>query len=127
MAWSLTARELAYYHWDRKLEQKPYRAVRIRDTAIIRRLPETLPSGREWVVFNCRQHEGILVMFHTSYIGYDAVPTAQQLATLQARGIAIAVFDAPDLPGYLADSPDVFKIRPSVWDGRLGRVREITN
>ena len=127
MAWSVTARELAYYHLDRKLEQKPYRAVRIHDTAIIRRLPEILPSGREWVVFNCRQHEGILVMFYTPYTGYDAVPTVEQLASLQARGVAVAVFDAPDLPGYLAHNLTVFKIHPSVWDGRLGRVGRITN
>jgi hypothetical protein len=127
MAWGVTARELAYHHSDRKLEQKPYRAVRIHDTAIIRRLPEILPSGRDWVVFNCRQHEGILVMFHTPYTGYDGLPTAAQLATLQARGLAVAVFDAPDLPGYLASNRSVFKIRPSVWDGPLGQVRQITN
>ena len=127
MVWSMTARELAWSHLDRKLEQKPYRAVRTHDAAIIRRLSEILPPGRDWAVFNCREHEGILVMFHTPYTGYHSVPTIQQLAILQARGISVAVFDAPDLPEYVARNRDVFKIRPSVWDGRLGQVRRVTN
>jgi 4-amino-4-deoxy-L-arabinose transferase-like glycosyltransferase len=126
-AWSVSVRELAYHHTNRKLDEKPYRAVRMRDTEIIRRLPEVLPSGRDWAVFNCREHEGILVMFHTPYIGYDVVPTPEQLATLQAKGVAVAVFTSPDLPDYLAQDPTVFKVRPSVWDGPLGQVRGITN
>ena len=125
--WNVSPRQLGYYHSNRKLHEKPYRAVRIHDTEIIRRLPEILPSRRDWAVFNCREHEGILVMFYTPYVGYDVLPTREQLATLHARGVAVAVFYSPDLPDYLAQDPAVFKIRPSVWDGPLGQVRRITH
>ena len=121
LPWTVNVRELVYHHTNRKLDERPYRAVRVRDTEIFRRLPELLPPGRDWAVFNCREHEGILVMFYSPYIGYDVLPTPQQLAALRARGVAIAVFDGPDLPDHLVRDATVFKIRPSVWEGSVGK------
>ena len=120
--WNVSPRQLGYYHSNRKLHEKPYGPCA---STTRRSFGACLnpSSRRDWAVFNCREHEGdTFVMFYTPYVGYDVLPTREQLATLHARGVAVAVFYSPDLPDYLAQDPAVFK-DPSIglgWAARPG-------
>ncbi len=111
---SLDIEKIQLNHTFWKQSEFDYRGIRIRDTEIIKTLPDILPPG-DYVIMNCRQLEHVLVMFYTDYTAYDFMLSYDNYKVLKDKGVKMAVFDNNNLPDYLLNDPEVFKIKSAIW------------
>jgi hypothetical protein len=76
----------------------------LREMKLIHTLKKTL-KDEKYVVFNARitYRGNIPVMFYTSYVAYDFVPTVEQINTVRKKGYKTAVIDLGDLPMEICD------------------------
>jgi len=90
-----------------------YRAARINNTAIYKKLPSQF-KGEPPVIFNCKRTEHIEAMFYSGFTAYDFLPKPEEVRALQTRKIKIAVFDDGKLPEYLQQDSKVVKLQDAL-------------
>ena len=91
-----------------------YRSIRVRDTKIFKSLPEILPSD-DYIIFNCREFEHVLIMFHTDYIAYSRNLNYDNYKYLKEKGYKMAVFDDNKLPDFITNDKAIFIIKSEMW------------
>jgi len=67
--------------------------------------------GPRHVLFNCREHDAVPIMFFNDLqAAYPGVPSPQEVENLRVRGYKVAVLDNFQLPHYLLNDPNIFII-----------------
>jgi len=79
------------------------------DAIIDRQVSHKLPSD-DWVVFNCGEHNTVMVMFYSGATAYGHYPDSVQYGMLKSKGIGMATFSDEHIPIYLKLDPSVIKI-----------------
>jgi hypothetical protein len=86
-----------------------YRQSRMHNTEIAKQAALFLPS-KDLIVFNCGDHNAVLVMFYTGNTAYDQVPDERKYRELKSKGVKMAIFKGKNVPEYMQHDPDVLKI-----------------
>lgn len=110
ISFDLKEKQAKHSFWDYDKHYFGYRTVRTNAKSVATALASRIPS-KNYVIFNCNQHENIPIMFYTGYTAYDYIMTLKEYTHLKTKGVKIAVFDNNQLPPYLAEDTAVYKIK----------------
>ncbi len=86
------------------------RIEKLKDASFIKTLRNSLPST-DYVIFNCKAHKNIEIMFYTDYTAYDQSLTETDYDDLKNKKAKLAVIDNGKLPDFINKNNEIIKIK----------------